>query len=94
MNVTAVPSAAGFAEETRVSVVERSFQPPPLTRWTKTGENTGGALAVPVKRTVIACDPAARLDVVNVARPEAIDPDPTSMVRRRSNWISSPTSQP
>ena len=79
VNVTAAPSADGFADDTRASVEVRSFQPVAVTDWTSTGEMTGGALALPWKRAVIACEPAARLATVRVALPEAIAPLPRSV---------------
>src|SRR6185503_5894546 len=79
VNVTAAPSADGFADDARLSVEVRSFQLVAVTDCTSTGEMTGGALALPWKRAVMACEPAARLATVRVARPDAIAPLPSKV---------------
>ena len=54
VNVTALPSTAGFAEEATVAVVERFLQLLPPTACTSTPEIAGGAVALPRYRAVMA----------------------------------------
>ena len=79
VNVTLASSVDGFGEADSVVDDVRFFQPLDPTACTNTLEITGGALALPRYRTVIACDPAANAVVVNVAVPDTMVDAPSSV---------------
>ena len=78
VSVTAAPGVDGFGDADTVAVDARFFQPDAPTACTNTSEVTGGAVALPRYRTVIACEPAANAVVVNVADPDTMVDVPSS----------------
>ena len=78
VTVTLSPSTIGFGVAVTVIDDVRFLHPEAPTAWTKTSDRAGGTPLPPVYRAVMACEPTAREEVANVARPAEIDDVPSS----------------